>query len=372
MTGPELRTWAEVSLRQIRENFRAISTTVGKGLLVAPVVKADAYGHGAVPVSRALVNAGATWLAVSCVQEGVALRQSGIAARILVLGGLLPFERDAIFTHRLTPVVHALEELRDYDAAGLPATVHLKIDTGMSRLGAAASPAEVAETLRGLKHVRVEGLMSHFASAEDFTTEQTAGQVWQFEAVCEAVRGAGLAPEMVPEMMHLSSSNAIAYGRRETWLSLVRPGLATYGYVSPSLSGPVNTLAVAPVLTWYARLLKIREIAAGTPVGYMARFRAPAAMRIGTVAAGYADGIPHRLSTRGALVSKGRALPILGAVSMDLTTVDLALAAELKVGDALTVLGPGMDAQQIAEIAGEIPYSVLCGIGNRVRRVYLD
>ncbi len=372
MTGPELRTWAEVSLRQVRENYRAISATVGTGVLVAPVVKADAYGHGAVPVSRALVNAGATWLAVSCVQEGVALRQSGIAVRILVMGGLLPFERDAIFTHRLTPVVHALEELRDYDAAGRPATVHLKIDTGMSRLGASASPAEVVEVLRGLKHVRVEGLMSHFASAEDFTTGQTADQVRQFEAVCDAVRGAGVALDMLPEMTHLSSSNAIAYGRRETWLSLVRPGLATYGYVSRSVGGPVNTLAVAPVLTWYARLLKVREIAAGTPVGYMARFRAPTATRIGTVAAGYADGIPHRLSTRGSLVSKGRALPILGAVSMDLTTVDLALAPELQVGDAVTVLGPGMDAQQIAEIAGEIPYSVLCGIGNRVRRVYID
>jgi alanine racemase len=118
--------------------------------------------------------------------------------------------------------------------------------------------------------------------------------------------------------------------------------------------------------------LKVKEIAAGTPVGYMARFRAPCAMRVGTVAAGYADGVPHRLSMSGSLMSEGRALPILGAVSMDLTTVDLTQAPELQEGDAVTILGAGMDAQRIAEIAGEIPYSVLCGIGNRVTRVYSE
>ncbi len=368
MTGPELRTWAEVSLRQVRENFRAVAAAVGNETLVAPVVKADAYGHGAVPVSRALVGAGARWLAVSCVQEGVALRQSGIDARILVMGGLLPFEREAVFTHRLTPVAHSLEELRDYEAAERPLAVHLKVDTGMSRLGANVAPVDVVEVLRGLKHVRVEGLMSHFASAEDFTTEQTAGQVRSFEAVCGALREAGA----MPEIAHLSSTNPVAYGRREAWRSLVRPGLAIYGYVSPSVDGPLRNLAIAPALTWYARLLKVREIGAGTPVGYMARFRARHAMRIGTVAAGYADGIPHRLSTRGSLVSNGRVLPILGAVSMDLTIVDLTVAPELKLGDAVTVLGPGMDAQAIADLAGEIPYSVLCGIGNRVRRIYIE
>ena len=221
MIGPEYRTWAEVSLRQVRDNFRAVAAAVGKDVALAPVVKADAYGHGAVPVARALVNAGATWLAVSCVQEGVALRQSGIDARVLVMGGLLPFEREAVFTHRLTPVAHSLEELRDYEAVGRPLSVHLKVDTGMSRLGATATPAEVVEAVRGLRHVRVEGLMSHFASAEDFTSEQTADQAKRLEAVCEALREAAVMPAIV----HLSSTNPIAYGRREAWCSLVQPGL---------------------------------------------------------------------------------------------------------------------------------------------------
>lgn len=344
-----MRTWAEISLRQLRENLQALD----RGVIVCPVVKANAYGHGAIPIAKALESAGAKWLAVSCVSEGAALRDSGIGTRILVMGGLLPFERDAAFRYSLTPVVHSLEELSEWDRQ--PVTVHLKIDTGMSRLGATASPAEVAAALGALKHVRVEGLMSHFASAEDPSTNQSAEQTARFEAVLKALREAGI----VIELAHMSSTNGIVY--RDARYSLVRPGLGIYGYTSGK-----------PILTWYARLLKVRQIAAGTPVGYMARFHAPRDMRIGTVAAGYADGLPHRLSTRGSLISQGRLLPILGAVSMDLTTIDLTAAPELQTGDAVTVLGPGMDAQQIADIAGEIPYSVLCGIGNRVARVYKE
>ena len=344
-----MRTWAEISLRQLRENLAALD----RGVIVCPVVKANAYGHGAVPISQALENAGVTWLAVSCVSEAAALRDAGISTRILVMGGLLPFEREAVFRYSLTPVVHSLEELAEWDRQ--PVSVHLKIDTGMSRLGATASPAEIVSALRALKNATVEGLMSHFASAEDSTTDQTAQQTASFEAVLHAVREAGISIALA----HMSSTNGIVF--RNARYSLIRPGLGIYGYASGK-----------PILTWYARLLKIREISAGTPVGYLARFHAPRAMRIGTVAAGYADGIPHRLSTRGSLVSQGRLLPILGAVSMDLTTIDLTAAPNLQPGDPVTVLGPGMNAQQIADIAGEISYSVLCGIGNRVTRVYTD
>ncbi len=366
MTEPALRTWAEVSLSQVRANFNAIREAVGESVAITPVVKANAYGHGAVEVSRTLENAGAKWLAVSCVSEGVLLRDAGVGTRILVMGGLFSFEREAVFAHGLTPVVHSLTELREWDNAGRQLAVHLDIDTGMSRLGADATATEVADALRSIRQVRVEGLLSHFASAEDFSSGQTAEQTRRFAAICAAVREAGLEPAIE----HISSTNAFAYGREGIRLSMVRPGLATYGYVSAAVDGPAPCFLVKPVLTWYARLLKVRDIAEGTSVGYRARFRAPRPMRIGTVAAGYADGIPHRLSARGSLISNGRPLPILGAVSMDLTTVDLTNAPELQPGEAVTVLGPGMDAQQIADLAGEVPYSVLCGIGKRVSRVY--
>ena len=368
MNGNASRTWAEISLGQVRRNYQAIRDAVGSAVTLAPVVKANAYGHGAVPVAQTLEQAGAAWLAVSCAREGVALREAGLRSRILVMGGLLPFESEAVWNFALTPVVHSLAELAAWDRDGRQLTVHLKIDTGMSRLGVTGEPGEIVAAVRSLRHVRLEGLMSHFASAEDFSTAQTAEQAGRFQAVQAALHEAGVHPTFE----HFCSTSGIAYHRQAAELSLVRPGLATYGYLPTAVEGPASRFTVSPVLHWFARLLNTRTIAPGTTVGYRARFTAPVAMRIGTVAAGYADGVPHRLSTRGSFVHDGRMLPILGAVSMDLTTVDLSAAPDLQAGDPVTVLGPGMDAQQIAELAGEISYSVLCGIGNRVDRIYLD
>ncbi|MCU1259568.1 MAG: alanine racemase [Bryobacterales bacterium] len=365
------RTWVEISRGQLAANFRNICKVVGEGVAVSPVVKADAYGHGAVEVSRLLVAEGARWLAVSCVAEGVALREADIGCRILVMGGMLPFEREAAWGADLTPVIHSFEDLRELDALGVARPVHFKVDTGMTRLGARAGAGEVVEALRSLRALRVEGLMSHFASAEHLTSDQSDVQMERFRAVCDAVRAAGFAPDL----LHFSSTNGLAYGRRGAWHSLVRPGLALYGYISPSsgTSGPL-TLSVKPVLSWRARLVGVKDIPEGTLVGYGGRFRAPKPMRIGVIAAGYADGVPHRLSNRGHVVAGGRLVPILGAVSMDLTTIDLSESRHLGVGDAVTLIGSegevSVDAQQIAETAGEISYSVLCGIGNRVRRVY--
>lgn len=367
----EARTWAEISLTQLAANFRSIRDAAGARVTVAPVVKADAYGHGALPVSRLLESQGARWLAVSCVAEGVALREARIACRVLVMGGVLPFERDAAFASHLTPVVHTFAELRALDDAGIAGPVHFKVDTGMTRLGERAEPAAAVAALRALRTLRVEGLMSHFASAEDFTSPQSKAQMAQFGTICDAVRDAGISPDL----LHFSSTNAIAYGRRDAWHSLVRPGLALYGYVSPACDAPPLAISVKPILSWRARLVGVKDIPAGTFVGYRARFQAPTAMRVGVVAAGYADGVPHRLSNRGQMVAGGRLVSILGAVSMDLTTIDLTGSPELRVGDAVTLIGregdASIDAHQIAEAAGEISYSVLCGIGNRVRRVYI-
>jgi alanine racemase len=366
------RTWVEVSRSRLAANFRNIREVAGERVTIAPVVKADAYGHGALEVSRVLEAEGARWLAVSCVAEGVALREGGIGCRILVMAGVLPFERDAAFGRGLTPVVHSFEELRALDEAGIAGPVHFKVDTGMTRLGARAEPPEVVAALRSLRKLRVEGLMSHFASAEDFTSPQSEMQIAQFGMIRDAVRDAGFASDI----LHFSSTNGLAYNRRDAWHSLVRPGLSLYGYISPGRGEtPSLALSVQPILSWRARLVAVKDIPAGTSIGYGARFHAPHAMRVGVIAAGYADGVPHRLSNRGHVVAGGRRAPILGAVSMDLTTIDLTLSPQLRVSDAVTLIGregdASIDAQQIAETAGEISYSVLCGIGNRVRRIYI-
>lgn len=370
------RSWVEVSRKQIADNFQAIRQVVGAGVEVMPVVKADAYRHGAIEVSNALIAAGARWLAVGCVDEGVALRQSGIGARILVMADFLPFEREALIEHDLTPVIHSLSDLRELNTLaekrGEQLLYHLKIDTGMSRLGTRAAPAEIAEAILSNRWTRLEGLMTHFASAADYTTTQTEEQIERFRRVCDSLQAASIRADY----FHLSSTIPIAYGRRVAWGSMVRPGHAIYGYISPTRgSAPPKALCVKPALTWKASVLAVKDIEEGSLVGYGGMFRAPRAMRIAVLAAGYADGIPHRLSNRGRVIACGKFAPIVGAVSMDLTTIDITQAPHLKPGDAVTLLGregdASIDAQQIARTAGTISYSVLCGISSRVRRIYV-
>jgi alanine racemase len=349
---------------------------VGEEVTVTPVVKADAYRHGAIEISRALIGEGARWLAVSNVEEGVSLRMAGIDTRILVMADFLPVGRVAMVEHELTPVIHALEDLRDLNELGIrkgePIPFHLKIDSGMCRLGTRAPAAEIAEALGCLPYVKLEGLMTHFASVADFTTEQTQEQTNCFLDVVEALREAGVQARYV----HLSSTGGIAYRRRQTWGNMVRPGHAIYGYVSPPRgAGPASSLKVKPVMCWKAAVLTVKEIPKGSQVGYGGIFAAPGAMRIAVLAVGYADGIPHRLSNRGRVIVCGKFAPMLGAVSMDLTTIDVTHCPEVAIGQPVTILGSEggltIDAQEIAKQAGTISYSVLCGISSRVKRVYI-
>jgi alanine racemase len=376
MATSPYRSWVEISRAQIAANYRAIRHTVSDEITVIPVVKADAYRHGAVEVSRVLVGEGAQWLAVSNVEEGVALRIAGITTRILVMADFLPVGRVAICEHNLTPVIHALEDLRDLNELGWrkgePIRFHLKVDTGMCRLGTRATAKEIAEALRSFPHIELEGLMTHFASVSDFTTEQTDEQTECFYGVVDGLREAGVNPRYV----HLSSTGGIAYRRRRTWGNMVRPGHGIYGYISPPRgAGPPTNIKVKPAMCWKAAVLTVKEIPRGAQVGYGGMFSAPGAMRIAVLAVGYADGIPHRLSNRGRVIVCGKYAPILGAVSMDLTTVDVTHCPDVAIGQAVTILGTegglSIDAQGIARQAGTISYSVLCGISSRVKRVYV-
>lgn len=369
------RSWVEISRRQIADNFAAIRTTVGDGVEVMPVVKADAYRHGAAEVSRVLKSAGARWLAVSCVEEGIALREAGIGGRILIMAGFLAGEREALVDHNLTPVVHSLAGIRELDRLGAARECvidyHLKIDSGMGRLGTRAEITEIIDTVRQARAARVEALMTHFASASSFDRPQTGRQMARFNEVTSAFHAVGLEPAYT----HLAASAPIVYGIRETWGNMVRPGLAIYGYVSPA-SGPAPPLLprIAPVLEWKAAILEIKHLPAGSDIGYDALFRTGRRTRVGVVAAGYGDGVPHQLSNRGKVLAAGRLVPIIGAVSMDVITVDLTTVPELGVGDAVRLIGRDrglvLDAQDIATTAGTISYSVLCGISSRVKRIY--
>jgi len=372
------RSWVEISLQQIADNFHAVRDVVGPAVEVMPVVKADAYRHGAIEVSKRLTDAGARWLAVSNVEEGAILRERGITARILVMADFLPAERVGLLDYKLTPVIHSLEDIQEWDRLsknhGVVSAYHLKIDSGMGRLGTRASAGEILDAIGTAKHATLEGLMTHFASAANYASSQTEDQTRAFHNVCSGLARAGVDPPF----LHLASSTPVAYGRRDAWQRMVRPGHAIYGYVSPVAKGtaPPRLLDVRPALTWKAAVLSVKDLPAGALIGYGGIFRAAQPTRIAVLAAGYADGIPHRLSNKGRVIVKGQLAPILGAVSMDLTTIDVTHCPPVAVGDAVTLLGSeaglSIDAQQIARIAGTISYSVLCGIHARVKRIYVD
>jgi alanine racemase len=370
------RSYALISRERIARNYRNVCAVVGPDVAVVGVIKADAYGHGALEVARILAAEGAPWLAVSCVEEGVQLREKGIAApRILVMGGFLSYEIQALLEHHLTPVVHSLAEIGDLNRAGSLAggavPYHLKIDSGLGRLGTRASAEDIVAAVSAARHAEFEGMMTHFASAADYASPQTGQQLGYFNEILAKLAAAGV----VPAYLHTSSTNAIGYGRRGGWHNLVRAGHALYGYVSPARGeAPRQLLEVKPALTWKAKILAIKDLPEGALVGYGGSFRTAAPTRIGVIGAGYADGMFHRLSNRGKVIADGKLASILGTISMDLTTVDLSHTAALAPGDDVTLLGTEgdvrLDAQQIARIAGTISYNILCGIGARVRRVY--
>jgi alanine racemase len=365
------RCYVDISRSRIAANYRAVRDAVAPGGVIG-VVKANAYGHGAVEVARVLAAEGIAWLAVSSVEEGIALRTAGITQRILVMAGVMRWEFEAVREFSLTPVVHALDELARFDEHG-PLKVHLKIDTGMDRLGTLASPAEIAAAVQQAPHIAVEGLLSHFASATDFSSPQTPEQIRSFHEKAAQLKALGVEPEL----MHFASTNAVAYPRRDAWLSLVRPGHAIYGYVSPARGpAPPAVFHVAPALQWKAKIVAVKDVPAGALVGYGGSYVTNAPAKLAVLAAGYADGVPHRLSNKGRVIAGGKFAPMVGTVSMDLTTIDITQSPHLNPGDEVTLLGSegnvSLDAQQVARAAGTISYSVLCGISARVKRFYTD
>ncbi len=372
--SPDLRTWAEVSLERIAANWREL-VRAAAGAEVCAVVKANAYGHGAAPVALRLEREGAHWFAVSNAAEGVELRRAGLRGRILVMGGFVDSEIDSFFDHGLTPAVHSVESLQALDARaaslGRRLAVHLKLDSGMGRLGSREPLPALAAACGALRALEVEGVMSHLASAADFGSAQNEEQFRAFEQALEALRAAGL----VPPLVHLASSAPVCYGLRRAFHRMVRTGLALYGYApAPHGAAPPLQVRLEPALAWKARIVEIKDMPAGAPVGYNARWRAPRDSRIAIVAAGYADGVPHTLAGRGHVLAAGRLAPIIGAVSMDVITVDVTECPALRRGDAVTLIGAQgaarHDAADFAREAGVIPYVILCGLGNRVARLY--
>jgi alanine racemase len=398
-----VKSWVEISGQRLAANYRTLAQVAGPETSVLAVVKADAYGHGAAVCAPVLVRAGARWLGVTDAQEGAVVREAlaaaGITAsdqpKILVMSGLLAEDADLIVQHGLVPVTwerQQLEWLADAAArhsAGSPLPIHLEIDTGMARQGIrpGAELQALLEWLRTQPNLQLDGVMTHFASAEVAGSRQTQEQQTRFEQATLEVAAAGLCPAWV----HVGNTSTIDNGAAPPaeslqWLrhltaqydtrAMVRPGLGLYGYCLPieCADGSLDTHAGAqarpclkPVMTWKTRVIGLRDVQPGETVGYNATFVVERPMRLALLPVGYADGLRRELSAAtgaagGWVMLHGKRAAIVGRVSMNLTVVDVTSIAGIAVGDEAVLLGDGITADDHARLAGTIAYEIVCGM----------
>jgi alanine racemase len=375
-------TWAEVDLGALRRNYRALKARLGgspdsqlamEHPRLIPVIKADAYGHGAVPVANALATEGASAFAVAIVEEAVVLRRAGIGGQILVLEGAWPGQEPEVVEHGLEAAVFSPEALTRLDVEARrrrrEVRVHIKVDTGMARLGIAWDRIGVLlSQLQRARHAKIAGVFSHLACAEEADSSFTTEQLRRFRSALAAVRASGFDPGEI----HLANSAGLLYVDSLS-ASSARAGIALYGYPPAPERCP---LALERVLTWKTRLGRLHSIQPGESVGYNRRFRASRVTRAATLPVGYADGYRRSLSGQGRVIVRDRWADVLGAVSMDLIVVDVTGIPDVREGEEAVLLGETnscrFDAESWATLLGTIPYEVLCCISPRVPRIYLD
>ena len=369
---------AEIDLAALGENLRQVKKRIGRKKILA-VVKANAYGHGAVEIARFLERKetgrapGVSMFAVAFLEEGAALREAGIDLPILLMTGCPIEQIPEIVRHRLTPLVFDLESLfalsRHAKKIGRKINVHIKLDTGMGRLG--LSPGEARAFIQravGEKGIRIEGVLTHFAEADLKDLSFARGQLEKIHHVWQALKKEGI---KIP-YCHLANSAAIMHFS-PAHFNLVRPGLMLYGY-SP-LEGK-TTIPLRPVMQVKTRVIALRKVPAGTSISYGRTFVTKRESLIATLSIGYADGYPRLLSNRGTMIAKGKRVPVVGRVCMDMTMIDVTEVPSLAVGDWVTVIGAeggeAVWADELARGAETIPYEILCGIGDRIPRIYIN
>jgi alanine racemase len=379
-------TVAHVDLNALQNNFRAIKnfladqaprsatpSGVAKTPGVIAVVKANAYGHGAERVAVALEQAGATMLACADIEEGIALRRAGVEVPVLVFGALSVSDLAGLFEFGLTPTISTPSAARAVQAAAVKARrtigYHLKIDTGMNRLGFRHD--NLRRTLPDLlasPNLRLNAVYTHFATADDPESPLFNEQRERFEAALTVVNDLG----GKPILRHAANSAALLRDSR-VWYDVVRPGLLLYGIVPPPLA---STIPLEPVMSLTSRVVAVKGMRPGEGVGYGVRYRAESAATIAVIPAGYADGIDTRMSGRGSVLIRGTRVPIVGSVCMDMMMADVT-GLEVAPGDEVVIIGQQgdeswqrIDAREVAAAIGTIPWEVVCRIGTRIERQY--
>jgi alanine racemase len=384
MTTGHRPTWAEIDLDALAANFQIVRQRVGPGVKVMAVVKANAYGHGAIECARRLAGEGADWFGVALPEEGIELRGARLTQPILCLSGFWEGQQSACIQHNLVPVVYRVDMIETLDqaaqTAGVVADVHVKIDTGMGRLGVRFDQAgEFAAALKRFKHIRVDGLMTHLAAADDPSCEPlTTHQIQRFEDAVDVFRERG----HNPTYRHLANSAGV-FDHPSAWGNMVRPGGVLYGLWRDILP-PVRTgsgsdrlgVGLKPVMSVRSRITLLKWVPQGETIGYGCTYEASRKTLVATLPIGYNDGYVRGLSNRGRVVVRGTYASVIGRVSMDLTMIDVTNVPGVELGDVVTLLGHddgalSVPAEDVAKTVGTLSYEITCGISDRVPRIYV-
>ena len=376
---PRRPTWAQIDLNQLAANFNQVKQRVGSTARIMAVVKANAYGHGAVACSRRLAAEGTDWFGVALPEEAIELRNAGIIQPILCLAGFWPGQAAACIQHKLTSVVYRVDMMEALNhaaaEAGAIADLHVKVDTGMGRLGVRLDQlSEFVAALDQFPNVRLDGLMTHFAAADEAScTPLTLDQITRFDTAVATFREHGYRPTH----LHLANSAGI-YGHRESWGNMVRPGGVLYGLWRDVLPAKITDPGVGPVMSLYSRISLLKWVPPGETIGYGCTFEASRRSLIATLPVGYHDGYMRGLSNRAHVIVRGVYAPVVGRVSMDLTLIDVTDVPGVEVHDQVTLLGSdrrkselSIPAEDLARISGTLSYEVTCGVSERVPRSYI-
>ena len=361
--------WAEVDLSAIAHNVQVTRKVLKPGTKICAVVKADAYGHGAVPVATAALAAGVNYLAVSMTQEALELREAGIMAPILILGTMTEEHEKALVDYNITQTVYDLAVAQELSAAALQenkvAKVHLAVDTGMNRIGCRPEEAaDLAEAISKLPHVELEGMFSQFASADEMDKSFAESQYRKFMEADRAVKDRGI---QIP-LVHIDNSAGITE-MKHTECDMVRQGITLYG-LWPS-DDVERCLDLKPALSLKAEVVFVKDVPAGEKIGYGCTYETKAPMKVATIPLGYADGYSRALSNRGYITIRGYKAPVVGRICMDQFMVDVTNVPGVHKGDEAVIFGPGgVSLDQLAKWVGTIPYELMCLLSTRVPRKY--
>ncbi|MFH1563948.1 MAG: alanine racemase [Nitrospirota bacterium] len=364
-----MNKWVEINLANVSYNIGQIRRLVGKQVEIMPIVKANAYGHGAVEVAKTVIKAGANKLGVASLSEGIELREAGILADILVLSPLNINQLQKAIDNHLTLTISSIDNLKEIITLNQSIKIHLEIDTGMGRLGIQSAEINELEDILRTKpergaplNLEIEGIFSHFAQAD---AENNYKQFNKFQEIINHLIQAGI---NIP-IKHISNSGAII-SFKEMYLNLVRPGIIVYG-LYPATNFP-KIVDLQPVMTFKAKIIQLRKIPKGCGISYGSTYITDKETLIATIPVGYADGYNRLLSNKAQAVIKGFRVPVVGRITMDFCMLNVTDVPEVKIGDEVTLFGENPAVDELAQICQTINYEIVCGISQRVPRVYIE